>query len=234
LALSAVAWAQQPQDSVPPKTPPASSTPAKTSAPNQIPSAQTPSNQTPANEPQSNQTPSGEPQSFPFPGDELPPNQAPPGSDHVNIQELDRGNAVGESSSKDTQIDVSPPPDDAATHPQSADAIAAEEEELDATGVQEFHPWDPHKAAKDVEVGDYYFKLKNYRGAEDRYREALLYKSNDALATYRLAVCLEKMGQVEEARQDYEAYLKILPHGEFAKEAEKALARLKPAEPAGK
>ena len=40
--------------------------------------------------------------------------------------------------------------------------------------VSEFHPWNPHKAAKDIEVGDYYFKeRKNYRAAADRYREAL-------------------------------------------------------------
>ena len=43
--------------------------------------------------------------------------------------------------------------------------------------MSEFHPWNPHKAAKDIEVGDYYFKRKNYRAAEDRYREALFYKT---------------------------------------------------------
>jgi len=93
--------------------------------------------------------------------------------------------------------------------------------------VSEFHPWDPHKAAKDVEVGDYYFKRKNYRGAESRYREALLYKDNDAIATFRLAVCLEKTDQLEEARQEYESYLRILPHGPEAEQAKKAIERLK-------
>jgi len=93
--------------------------------------------------------------------------------------------------------------------------------------VGEFHPWDPHKAAKDVEVGDFYFRRKNYRAAEDRYREALLYKDNDAVATFRLAVCLEKMDRPGEARQEYENYLKILPHGPEAEQAKKALDRLK-------
>ena len=90
------------------------------------------------------------------------------------------------------------------------------------------HPWDPHKAAKDIEVGDYYLKVrKNYRAAEDRYREALYYKENDAVATYGLAVCLDKLNKLEEARQEYEAYLKILPEGSEAKNTRKALARLK-------
>lgn len=95
-------------------------------------------------------------------------------------------------------------------------------------GASDMHPWDPHKAAKDIEVGDFYLRVKkNYRAAEDRYREALYYKENDAMATYGLAVCLEKLNQPDEARQEYEAYLKILPEGPEAKNARKALARLK-------
>jgi tetratricopeptide (TPR) repeat protein len=93
--------------------------------------------------------------------------------------------------------------------------------------VSEFHPWNPHKAAKDVEVGDFYFKRKNYRAAEDRYREALFYKDNDAIATFRLAVCLEKMDQPDEALKEFESYLKILPHGPQAQDARKAIDRLK-------
>ena len=39
--------------------------------------------------------------------------------------------------------------------------------------------------------------------------------------------CLEKLKQPEEARIHYEEYLKILPHGPLAPEAEKALQKLK-------
>jgi len=88
-------------------------------------------------------------------------------------------------------------------------------------------PWNPHKAAKDVEVGDFYFKRKNYRAAEDRYREALLYKDNDAMATFRLAICLEKMDQPDQALKEFESYVKILPHGPQAEDARKAIERLK-------
>ncbi|HYM78832.1 MAG TPA: tetratricopeptide repeat protein [Candidatus Dormibacteraeota bacterium] len=149
------------------------------------------------------------------------PNLAPPRSDHVDASSL--GDEPGDSSSKDTQIDLSPPPDDVKAHPNSSDALVDE-----GTGdASEIHPWDPHKAAKDIEVGDFYFKKKNYRAAEDRYREALLYKENDAMATYRLAVCLEKMDRPDEARAEYESYLKILPYGPLAPDAKKALERLK-------
>jgi tetratricopeptide (TPR) repeat protein len=152
------------------------------------------------------------------------PNLAPPRSDSVNAASL--GDDVGNSSSKDTQIDLSPPPNDAKEHPKSSD-ILTDEGSAGGGDTTEFHPWDPHKAAKDVEVGDYYFKRKNYMGAESRYREALVYKENDAVATFKLAVCLEKMNRPVEALTQYQAYLKILPFGPEAGEAKKAIDRLK-------
>jgi hypothetical protein len=42
-----------------------------------------------------------------------------------------------------------------------------------------------------------------------------------------LAVCLEKLDQPDEARKEYENYLKILPHGPQSEEAQKAIQRLK-------
>ncbi len=158
------------------------------------------------------------------PAKKTAPDLAPPRSDRVNAADL--GEGIGESSSKDTQIDLSPPADDAKKHPESSEAVT----DAEAGGggdVAEFHPWNPHKAAKDVEVGDFYFKRKNYRAAEDRYREALFYKDNDAIATFRLAICLEKLERPDDARAEYESYLKILPHGPQAEEAQKAIGRLK-------
>src|SRR5579864_4458109 len=130
-----------------------------------------------------------------------------------------------ESSSKDTRIDLTPPADDAKKHPQSGAAVTDAEE--NGTDIQEFQPWDPHKAAKDIEVGDFYYKRKNYRAALDRYKDALIYKPNDAVANFRLGECLEKTGNTDEAWPHYEAYLKILPHGPLAADAQKALERLK-------
>ena len=156
------------------------------------------------------------------------PNLTPPRSDRVDAGAL--SNEIGESSSKDTKIDLSPPENDARAHPQSSEAVSdAEAEASGGSGVSEFHTWDPHKAAKSVEVGDFYFKRRNYRAAEDRYREALGYKDNDAVATFRLAVCLEKLQRPEDARAEYESYLRILPHGPLAEEAQRSMERLKSA-----
>jgi len=173
------------------------------------------------------------------PGKSLPPNQAPPRSDQKPPQAPKPQPAAGEgqSSSKETPPDLSPPQNDAKDHPESGPALQEAEDAAglhegdEIGGVQEFKVWNPHKAQKDVEVGDYYFKRKNYRAALSRYQEALYYKFDDAVATFRLGVCQEKLGDSAEARKAYQAYLKILPHGPFAAEAQQALTRLKPSEP---
>jgi tetratricopeptide (TPR) repeat protein len=219
--LSGILWAQQ--DSAP--TTPPSSSPSSSQSPNSSPGSD-----------QSNPSAAGLPANSVPPSEDLPkktrvPNLAAPRSDRVQVDDLNLG--AGESSSKDTDTDLSAPADDAKVHPQSSAAVAEAEAEGSGGGITEFHTWDPHKAAKSVEVGDFYFKRKNYRAAEDRYREALRYKDNDAVATIRLAVCLEKLAVWDDARAEYESYLRILPHGPQAAEAQKAIDRLK-AQTAGK
>jgi tetratricopeptide (TPR) repeat protein len=152
--------------------------------------------------------------------DRLPQSGKEPGKNQTPPRTAPSREA-GESSSKDTQIDLSPPPDDAKSHPFSGAAISdAQEEEGD---VQEMRSWDPHRAGKDIEVGDFYFKKKNYRAALSRYQEALEFKPNDALANLHIAQCLEKLNDPDGAAAHYQEYLKILPQGEFAAEARKAL-----------
>ena len=93
--------------------------------------------------------------------------------------------------------------------------------------VTELRPWDPHKAMKDVEIGNFYFKRENYRAALSRFCEALQYKPGDAVATFRVAESLEKLGDLGGAQGYYEQYLKILPYGPSAGQAKKALERIK-------
>ena len=152
--------------------------------------------------------PTAEPKSGPLP----PKNPPPPRSEPVQDP--------NESSSRDTRIDIR---DSSGQMPPDMN----EGEDSADSDVQEMKPYDPHRAEKNVEVGDYLMRRKNYRAAESRYREALEYKPNDAIATFRLAVALEKMGEQDEARQRYQEYLKILPHGKLAADAKKALERLK-------
>src|SRR5690242_2968501 len=163
----------------------------------------------------------------PFPGDESPmrPNdpspkaqdkyERPPFPGDAPGTNPAGGSATGESSSRDTQIDLD-------NHPTKEEPAPAEE---DGSVLK---PWDPHKAAKDVEVGQWYLKLKNYRAALERFNSALTYKPDDAEAIYGLAVTQEKLDLLSLADSNYRKYLGILPNGPRSKEAEEALKRIAP------
>lgn len=144
---------------------------------------------------------------------------APPPEDNAADAPRSDDATAGESSSKQTEIDVSPPAGDAKSHP-GADLEADRES-------SEFTAWNPMKAMKDIEVGDFYFKRENYSAAASRYREALENKPHDAEATYKLAAALEKSGDLKAAMADYQDYLKILPKGPYAEKAQKGIERLK-------
>src|SRR4051812_33771582 len=131
---------------------------------------------------------------------------------HDGVETAPDPGTPGVSSSKDTKVNIPPPTGEGAP-----------------SDVQEMKPYDPHKADKSIEVGDYYFHQKNYRAAESRYREALEWKPGDAIATYKLGQVMEKIGNLVQARQNYQAYLKILPDGPLSKDAKKALSRIEQA-----
>ena len=149
-------------------------------------------------------------------------NQAPPRSAPATD--------AGESSSRDTRVDISPPKDDSKSHPNSGVVETNPEDEPAGGDVTEMHPWNPYRAMKDDEVGEFYMKRKNYRAALARYQDALMWKEKDAVANFRMAQCYEKLDQPDQAIPHYEEYLKILPDGPYAKEARKALEKLKGAE----
>lgn len=85
--------------------------------------------------------------------------------------------------------------------------------------------------AQDMEMGKYHFRNKNYRGAMFRYQHALNLKPGQPEATFRLAETLDKLGNMEEARDGYEAYLEIQSSGAHADKARAALEQLKSAKP---
>jgi tetratricopeptide (TPR) repeat protein len=82
------------------------------------------------------------------------------------------------------------------------------------------------EAQRNRDAGEIYYRDKNYRGSESRFREALRYEPADPVATFELAESLEKLGKRDEARDVYQTYLKILPNGPSAADAKKALKRL--------
>lgn len=175
---------------------------------------------TPVASPKSTQPPAKQDQYErpPFPGDApgtRPTSKSPDDVHHPFPGDSSESGATGESSSRDSQIDLS-------AKPATSEPVPAEED------PSVLKPWDPHKAAKDVEVGEYYLRLKNYRAALERFNHALVYKPDDAEATYELAYTQEKLDLLSLADQNYRKYLQILPNGPKAKDAEEALQRIGP------
>jgi len=219
LPLAGSALAQDSQDDQPHITPRNSPTPTPTPTPKQSASKPTP-------KPSDDQY-----ERPPFPGDV----QQKPGANEPSPKPSDNkyerppfpgdapgtnpagGSVSGESSSKDTQIDTDIRPD----KDKDESAAPAEDETV-------LRPWDPHKAAKDVEVGQYYLKLKNYRAALERFNHALTYKPNDAEAIFGLAITQEKLDLLSLSAQNYRKYLELLPNGPKSRDAEEGLKRVAP------
>ncbi len=87
-------------------------------------------------------------------------------------------------------------------------------------------PFDPFRAEKNIEIGEYYLKKKNYDAAIDRFKEAIRYKSNFARPHRLLGETYEKKGDKAEAVNYYQKYLEILPGAEDAAKVRKRIAQL--------
>ncbi len=86
--------------------------------------------------------------------------------------------------------------------------------------------FEPYKAEKDVEVGTFYLKKKNYDAAIERFLHALKYKPNFARPHFLLGKAFEKKGDFENAVRHYQAYLEILPNAPDAAKVRKKIADL--------
>ena len=84
------------------------------------------------------------------------------------------------------------------------------------------------EAAHNVDVGDYSFAGGNYRGALLRYQDAAEEKPGDAAILVRLGRVLEKLGQLPQAIEQYNAAQKLAGPEKWTEEARAALTRLQP------
>jgi tetratricopeptide (TPR) repeat protein len=86
--------------------------------------------------------------------------------------------------------------------------------------------FNPLKAEKNLEVGQYYLKKGNYDAAIYRLKDALKYKTNFAAPHRWLGEAYEKKNRPEEAVKHYKRYLEILPSAEDAKKVQKRIEKL--------
>lgn len=122
-----------------------------------------------------------------------------------------------ESSSKP----ASPPNDD--LKPKSP---AKQKKDTATKNAPEQPTWDPLRAEKDLEVGQYYMKKGDVDAAIDRFQDATTAKPGYAIPFRFLAEAQEKKGLKKQAIKSYQRYLDLYPHAEDGDKIRKKIDKL--------
>jgi len=121
-----------------------------------------------------------------------------------------------ESSSKPAS-----PPDD--MKPKSA---AKQKKDTATQNAPDQPTWDPLRAEKDMEVGQYYMKKGDVDAAIDRFQDATVAKPGYAIPFRYLGEAQEKKGLKKQAIKSYRRYLDLYPHAEDGDKVRKKIDKL--------
>ena len=86
--------------------------------------------------------------------------------------------------------------------------------------------WDPLRAEKDMQVGQYYMHKGDVDAAIDRFEDATTAKPGYALPFRLLGEAQEKKGLKRQAIKSYTRYLDLYPHAEDKDKVQKKIDRL--------
>jgi len=87
--------------------------------------------------------------------------------------------------------------------------------------------WDPLRAEKDLEVGQYYMRIGKIDAAMDRFQDAIDAKPGYAVPFLYLGEAQERKGMKRDAVKSYKRYLELYPHAEDKEKIEKKIERLR-------
>jgi len=128
-----------------------------------------------------------------------------------------------ESSSKPPGSASKPasPPDD--MKPKSS---AKQKKDSASQNAPDQPSWDPLRAEKDLEVGQYYMKKGDVDAAIDRFQDATTAKPGYAIPFRFLGEAQEKKGLKKQAIKSYQRYLDLYPHAEDGDKVRKKIEKL--------
>jgi tetratricopeptide (TPR) repeat protein len=86
--------------------------------------------------------------------------------------------------------------------------------------------WDPLRAEKDMQVGQYYMHKGDLDAAIDRFEDATLAKPGYALPFRLLGEAQEKKGMKKKAIKSYQRYLDLYPKAEDKDKIQKKIDKL--------
>jgi tetratricopeptide (TPR) repeat protein len=87
--------------------------------------------------------------------------------------------------------------------------------------------WDPLRAERDLQVGQYYMHKGDVDAAIDRFQDAALAKPGYAIPFRFLGEAQEKKGLKRDAIQSYRRYLDLYPQAEDKTKIEKKIEKLR-------
>jgi tetratricopeptide (TPR) repeat protein len=118
-------------------------------------------------------------------------------------------------------------PADAPPATPSAKKPAPKANKDNATESADDQPkWDPQRAEKDIEVGQYYMRKGDVDAAIDRFTDATVAKPGYAVPFKYLGEAQEKKGQKKPAIKSYQRYLDLYPKAEDAEKIRKRIEKL--------
>ena len=86
--------------------------------------------------------------------------------------------------------------------------------------------WDPLRAEKDLEVGQYYMHKGDVDAAIDRFQDATLAKPGYAVPFRYLGEAQEKKGLKKQAIKSYQRYLDLVPRADDGDKIRKKIEKL--------
>ena len=87
--------------------------------------------------------------------------------------------------------------------------------------------WDPLRAEKDLEVGQYYMRRGDLDAAIDRFQDATTAKPGYAIPFRFLGEAQEKKGLKKQALKSFQRYLDLYPHAEDGEKVRRKIDKLR-------
>jgi len=125
-------------------------------------------------------------------------------------------NPQQESSSKPPDASGAPPPKSSGKQNKDSATQSAPDQPI----------WDPLRAEKDLEVGQYYMRKGDLDAAIDRFQDATTAKPGYAIPFRYLGEAQEKKGLKKQAIKSYQRYLDLYPHAEDGEKIKKKIDKL--------
>jgi tetratricopeptide (TPR) repeat protein len=133
--------------------------------------------------------------------------------------------AASQAHAQDPQPEPSSKPSDAPAAPPPK-SPSKQKKDTATQNAPDQPAWDPLRAEKDLEVGQYYMKKGDLDAAIDRFQDATAAKPGYAIPFRYLAEAQEKKGLKKQAIKSYQRYLDLYPHAEDGDKVRKKIDKL--------